>query len=311
MQLRFSLLFLAVVLALSSPFSAAAAPRVVVSIKPIHSLVANLMAGVAEPYLLIEGGGSPHGYSLRPSEARALNAAELVVWVGPELESFLEKSVTSLSSEARQLQLAVSMPDLLLPARTGGDWAEHADDDNGQGLLHAHGFDPHLWLGLPQARRIAELATTALIAIDAEHADQYRANAIQLQKRLDALQTELEEKLGPVRNIPYVVFHDAFQYFEKTFRLNTVGAVTLDPGRKPGIRRILEIRKQIRRLNARCVFSEPQFEPRLIKTVVEGTGTATGTLDPVGAELVPGPDAYFILMDNLAKDLNQGLRQEN
>lgn len=307
---RFPLLLsIALLVFFNSSSAAAGPPRVVVSIKPIHSLVANLMVGIGDPDLLIEGGGSPHGYALRPSEARALSEADLVVWVGPELESFLQKALQSLSSDARKLQLAASMPEMLLPARTGGGWTAQADDHAGEAHHHAHDFDPHIWLGLPQARRIAELATNELIAIDPANADRYRANAVTLQKRLQALQTDLELELAQVREIPYVVFHDAFQYFEKTYQLNAVGALTLDPERKPGIRRVLEIREQIRRLKARCVFSEPQFEPRLIQTVVEDTGAATGTLDPVGAELDPGPDAYFTLMHNLATDLSKGLRQ--
>lgn len=308
---RFPLLLSIALLVFFSSWSAAAdPPRVVVSIKPIHSLVANLMTGIAEPDLLIEGGGSPHGYALRPSEARALSEADLVVWVGPELESFLQKALQSLSSDSRKLQITAGMPEMLLPARTGGGWTEQADEHAGEAHHHAHDFDPHIWLGLPQARRIAELATRELVAIDPANADRYRDNAVTLQKRLQALESELEEKLAPVRDIPYIVFHDAFQYFEKAFRLNAVGALTLDPERKPGIRRVLEIREQIRRLKARCVFSEPQFEPRLVQTVVEDTGAASGTLDPVGAELAAGPDAYFILMRNLATDLSKGLQQK-
>jgi len=312
MKHRLPLLFLAVLLAFSRPLAAAAAePQVVVSIKPIHSLVAGLMAGIAEPHLLIAGGGSPHGYSLRPSEARALNAADLVVWVGPELESFLEKALQSLSGDARNLQLADRMPEMLLPARTGGKWEEHAEAHGEEAGHHGHEFDPHLWLGIPQAKRVVELAEAALIAVDPAHAAAYRSNAALLQKRLAELQAELEQRLASVKEIPYIVFHDAFQYFENTFQLNAVAAITLDPERKPGIRRILEIREQIRRLDARCVFSEPQFEPRLIRTVVENTGAATGTLDPVGAELAAGPDAYFTLMRNLATNLVTGLSQQD
>ncbi len=281
-----------------------AAPRVVVSIKPIHSLVANIMAGAETPTLLVKQGGSPHGYAMRPSEARALHQADLVIWVGPELESFLEKPLASGSK--RQLQLAAAMPDLLLPIRTGGQWQKqdqthHHNDD------HTREFDPHLWLGLAQAQRIATVTVAALIDIDPANRELYQANGKTLQHRLTRLQTELEQRLTPFADVPYVVFHDAYQYFETSFDMNAVGSVAIDPERSPGIRRILEIRSRIKDLDARCVFSEPQFEPRLVATVIEGTGAATADLDPVGADLPAGPDAYFTLMRNMGEALATGL----
>lgn len=304
-----SLLLISWALLAATPSMAAPeAPRVVVSIKPIHSLVSSIMTGIGSPLLLIKGGGSPHGYALRPSEARALNEAQLVVWVGPELESFLAKSLTSLGKQARQLQLTGAMPELLLPIRAGGNWEHHHDHSAEDHVMTpAGGFDPHLWLGPVQAKRITELAVAALGEIDPANRDRYRANGDRLQLRLDALQAELDRKLAPIRNTPYIVFHDAFQYFEHAFRLNAVGAVALNPARGPGLRRILEIRQTIRELNARCVFSEPQFEPRLVATIIEGTDTTTGVLDPIGATLPEGPDSYFILMNNLAEALIKGL----
>lgn len=286
-------------------------PRVVVSIKPVHSLVAGIMAGAGEPLLLIKGGGSPHGYALRPSEARALNDAQLIIWVGPELESFLEKSLESLGSNARQLRLAASMQDLLLPARTGGVWEDHHNHSHAEHESEAEPeFDPHLWLGPAQAQRIAELTVAALSRVDPANRDLYRANGEKLQRRLQALQAELEQQLAPVADIPYLVFHDAYQYFEHAFDLNVIGSVTLNPERNPGIKRILEARRSIKQLGARCVFSEPQFEPRLVATVIENTGAATGILDPIGAALTEGPDTYFVLMRNLAEALVKGLQTE-
>lgn len=283
-------------------------PQVVVSIKPVHSLVASIMTGAGSPLLLIKGGGSPHGYALRPSEAQALNQARLIIWVGPELESFLEKSLHSIGKDAQQLRLAESMPDLLLPARAGGSWEKEDDHSAHSHASHLEeGIDPHLWLGPAQAKRIGALAVAALSEADPANRDLYRSNGEKLQQRLDALQLELAEKLAPVADVPYMVFHDAFQYFEHAFGLNVVGSVTLNPERSPGIRRILEIRNRIKQLGARCVFSEPQFEPRLIATVIEDTGAATGTLDPIGAALPEGADTYFILMRDLADALSEGL----
>jgi zinc transport system substrate-binding protein len=305
-------LLLAVLILLPSTSWNAERPsvRVVVSIKPIHSLVANIMAGVEPPQLLVRSGGSPHGYALRPSEARALHDAQLVIWVGPELESFLERPLKSLQTEIRQLRLADSLQGVLLPVRAGGHWEKphgHAHPENDAHA--AKDFDPHLWLGPAQAKRIVEVTVAALGDVDPANRDRYRTNGKKLQARLDALQVELAQQLAPVTDIPYIVFHDAYQYFEQAFDLNVVGSVTLDPERSPGIRRILEIRSTIRELGARCVFSEPQFEPRLVATVIEDTAAATGTLDPIGAELPEGPDAYFILMHNLADALVKGLQK--
>ena len=285
-----------------------AAPQVVVSIKPIHSLVANIMAGVAPPTLLVKQGGSPHGYAMRPSEARALHQADLVIWVGPELESFLEKPLAT--STRKQLQLAAAMPELLLPIRTGGQWQKqednhHHDDDDS----HVRAFDPHLWLGLTQAKQIGTATVAALSEIDPDHRALYQVNGVALQQRLTQLQVELEQKLAPDAATPYIVFHDAYQYFEKNFELNSVGSVAIDPERSPGIRRILEIRSRIKDLKARCVFSEPQFEPRLVATVIEGTGATTAALDPIGANLAAGPEAYFTLMRNMGEVLSRCLSE--
>lgn len=300
----------AYLLALSGTAWAAApqGPRVVVSIKPLHSLVAGVMQGVGEPQLLLQGGGSPHGYVLRPSEARLLNEAQLIVWVGPRLEGFLQKPLATLGGKARQLELAAELEALLLPVRAGGNW-----DSDGDGHDHGHGHAPqgsrdqHLWLDPLLAKQIVEKSAAALSAIDPAHQSEYRLNAARLQQRLDRLHDQLKTRLAPVRKIPYVVFHDAYQYFEAAYGLSAVGSLTIDPERKPGAKRIREIRARIQTLQARCVFSEPQFEPRLVATVTEGSQARSGVLDPIGAALPAGPEAYFLLLNALADNLVAGL----
>jgi len=294
---------------------AAEAPRVVVSLKPLQSLVAGVMAGVGEPRLLIQGGGSPHGYTLRPSEARILSEAQFVVWVGPGLESFLEKPLSTLAGKARQLELSRELEAEMLPVREGGFWETHASGeghgpgDAGEPAHHLHGErNQHLWLDPLLAKRIVAKTAAALTDIDPVHARQYQQNAARLETRLDTLNAGLKTRLAPVKNIPYIVFHDAYQYFEVAYDLNAVGSVTLSVDRKPGARRIGEIRQKIRSLNARCVFSEPQFEPRLVATVIEGTGARTGILDPLGAALPSGEECYFQLMNALADGLLAGLQ---
>ncbi|WP_298039461.1 zinc ABC transporter substrate-binding protein [uncultured Desulfuromonas sp.] len=290
-----------------APARADSPPRVVASILPIHSLVASVMAGVGQPTLLVKGGGSPHSYALRPSEARSLARADLVVWVGPELESFLEKPLSSLGGGAKLLTLAAALEGELLAAREGGGWEEggsHAKSHHG----HGHGAtDPHFWLDPRLAGRVAGLLAEALGEADPAHRERYRENGAALVERLEGLYVEMQERIAPVREVPYVVFHDAFQYLERTFELRAAGALTINPDRKPGARRLREIRAEIRRLEARCVFSEPQFEPRLVAAVIEGTGARSGELDPLGAKLSPGPEAYFELLRRLAASLEEGL----
>ena len=299
-------------------------PRVVVSIKPLHSLVAGVMQGVGEPQLLVKGGGSPHGYTLRPSEALALADAQLIVLVGTELEGFMQKPLATLASNARQLALAEEMASQLLPAREGGSWERHLQhhaetrdethpEDHGhheETLKHEHEaeeLDPHLWLNPLLAKQVVILVRDALSDIDPGRKDLYARNAARILQQLDLLHTELQTLLTPVKDVPYLVFHDAYQYFEAAYGLNAVGSITVDPERRPGVRRVREIREKINRLGARCLFSEPQFESSLVATIIEGSGTKTAILDPLGADLSQGPEAYFQLLKNLAENLRNGL----
>lgn len=289
------------------------APVVVVSIKPLHSLVAGVMQGVATPLLLVKGGGSPHGYVLRPSEARALAKAQLVVWVGEDLESFLQKPLSTLGQSALQLKLSEQLQGNLLVKRQGGSWEGHAhkhsNEEGSAGLNMQHqNPDLHLWLDPALAKQIVILTDKWLSEIDPTHSSQYGSNTKALIKKLDQLDQKLRKQLTPVKDVPYIVFHAAYQYFEAAYGLAAVGSITIDPERQPGAKRIKEIRQKIKQLNARCVFSEPQFKSRLIATVIEGTDAKTGTLDPLGADLTAGPEAYFQLMTRMGDNLYEGLK---
>jgi zinc transport system substrate-binding protein len=279
----------------------AAAPDVVVSIKPIHSLVAGVMAGVGEPQLIVSGGSSPHVYSLRPSDARKIEGAQLVFWVGPILEGFLEKPLTSLAGKAEIVELDYAPGVALLPARHGGDW--EADDDEHAHAASAAEQDGHLWLDPENAKAIVRLAEAKIAALDPANAPRYASNAAALAQRLDALDARLRQRLAPVRGRPFVVFHDAYQYLERRYGLKAIGSITVSPEHLPGAQRIQAIHAKVAALGAACVFSEPQFEPRLVGTVIEGTHARTGVLDPEGASLHAGPELYFTLVDDLADAL--------
>jgi zinc transport system substrate-binding protein len=286
---------------------------VVASIAPLHSLAAGVMAGVAEPRLLIAANASPHAYALRPSDARALSQAELVLWVGEGLENTMIQALASLSGKARLITLEQAEGVWHLDARKGGEWEgheAHGHHHHGEHADHGEEYDSHLWLAPANARRIVELLRDALLELDPTHASHYQQNAKGMLVEIDALERRLNEQLAPVRQRPFIVFHDAYQYFEQSFELQAVGAITLSPERAPGARRLAEIRRVIAERQAVCVFSEPQFRPAVVKVALEGSTARHGELDPLGSTLAPGAGQWFQLMQGLADSLQQCLAQE-
>ena len=258
----------------------AEAPSVVVSVKPLHAIVAAVMKGGAPPQLLVKGGASPHDYALRPSDAAALNDARMVVWVGEAFELFLTKPLDALAHKARVVTLEEFVGD---------------------------GENPHIWLDPDNAREIARRVAEALSDLDPDNSDRYETNAAGFSERLDLLDEELRTILAPVADEPYLVFHDAYGAFEGRYGLAMVGAVTINPQHKPGVKRIVALRETIRETGARCLFGEPQFTPALLDTLIEGGEARIAILDPLGATLTPGPEAYFTLMRNLAEGLRDCL----
>nr|CAD6616343.1 zinc ABC transporter substrate-binding protein [Rhizobium sp. TCK] len=319
-------LFLASSILLSAS-AATAAPEVVVSIKPIHSLVASIMKGVGEPKLIVEGAASPHTFTMRPSNARAVEGADMVFWMGPGMEAFLKKPLEALASDATVVELDDAEGLTKLPFREAGAFEAHEHDDEGHGHDHEetaeddpghddhaggpaedhhhdHGeFDTHLWLDPMNAKAMAAAIEKALAEADPENAEAYAANLVSLNGRIDALDKEIAETIAPVKDKPLVVFHDAYQYFENHYGVRVVGSVTVSPEVMPGAERVQEIRRKVQELDAACVFAEPQFEPKLIQVVTEGTDARSGTLDPEGATLTEGSDLYFDLMRSIATNL--------
>lgn len=297
---------------------AVAAPQVVASIKPIHSLVAAVMEGVGSPALIVKGAASPHTYAMKPSDAKALASADVVVWIGPEFEGFLAKPLAS-AKKATVVELMDAPGMTLLDAREGGAWEPH-DHGHEHGHDHkhdhkadlgGHGHDEvnsHIWLSPANAKRIVAVTADALSAKDPANAGTYAANAARTATALDALDGELKTALAPVAGRPFVVFHDAYQYFEAAYGLSGVGAITVNPDRRPSAKRLAAIRDKIKSLGAVCVFAEPQFEPTLVNTVVEGTQARTGTLDAEAADIAEGPDLYPTLMRRLASSLTGCLK---
>ncbi|OEC97742.1 MULTISPECIES: zinc ABC transporter substrate-binding protein ZnuA [unclassified Rhizobium] len=298
-------------LLVSTTATAADAPKVVVSIKPIHSLVAAVMQGVGTPDLIVDGAASPHAYALKPSNARNLQEAKVVFWVGPGMEAFLQKPLAALGTNATVVELDDAPGIAKLKFREGGAFEPHDDgdeheasDDHAHDHDHDHGeFDTHLWLDPHNAKAMVAEITTSLVAADPANALTYEANQKTLDDKLDALDMEIASTLAPVKDKPFIVFHDAYQYFEHRYGVRVSGSITVSPETIPGAQRVAEIHSKVADLGATCVFAEPQFEPKLVKVVLEGTSAKSGVLDPEAATLPQGPDLYFDLMRGIASSL--------
>jgi zinc transport system substrate-binding protein len=320
---RFKCLFAAVAasIALGAASTAATAEmKVVVTIKPIHSLVIRLMEGIGTPALLIEGAASPHAFSLKPSDVRRVNAADVFIRVSEGLEPFTGKIVKALP-ESVQLVTLEETPGLeLLELRRSGTFEPHRDDVGGAshvthaGEVHEEGMrhsvkDGHIWLDPDNAKAIVTHLARVLSARAPADADKLKENARRLNAEIDALAATIEAETKPLKDKPFVVFHDAYQYFEKRFGLDAVGSITVGPEVQPSAKRLAELRRKIRTLKAVCVFAEPLFQPNLVAAVSEGTNARAGTLDPEGMTLAPGAGLYFELMRNLAAGLKSCLEQ--
>lgn len=281
-----------------------AAPRVLATIKPVHSLVAGVMQGVGTPELLIQGALSAHSYELKPSDALKLRRAGVIFEVGPDMETYLIDPIKALGGHATVVALEHAPGVRLLPARRGGLWGEGDEHGHWHGHSHGHGpNDPHIWLDPRNAIAMTRAIAATLVRHDPAHAAAYRRNEAHQIALLKGLDRELAARLAPIRHRPYMVFHDAYHYFENRYGLDSVGAVTVAPGRPVGTRRVLELREAIADGRVVCLFREPQFPPKLIDALDEGTKARIGVLDPLGADLRPGPGLYPRLMRNLAQSL--------
>ena len=310
--------------------------KVVASIKPIHSLASYLMDGVGKPKLIVDGYASPHGFSLKPSHAKMLQEADIVFWVGEDIENFLEKPLGSIAKNAEKIELLdiKGLKKLKFRERNvfeGHDDHGHKEDDHDDHAKkedghddehkdehghdddhkkeghdehghegHAHGeFDPHIWLDPLNAKVILKEMTKHLIENDQMNASVYKDNLKKANKDLDKLVKQVKSELN--KDFKSIVFHDAYQYFEKRFKVNVLGAFTVNTDVLPGAEQLKEIREIIEHDKVTCVFSEPQFNPDIINAVAKDMNISTGVLDPLGATLTPGKNLYFDLIKNMSK----------
>ena len=289
---------------------------VVTSIKPLHSLTSYIMEGVGEPELIIDGVASPHNFQIKPSHAKMLQNADLVIWIGEDLESFLPTALKSIPKDAVVFELLDQSGLKKLKfreknifeghddhghdehAKKEDDHDDHGHDDHG----HGHGsFDPHIWLAPANAKVIVKKVTNQLSKIDKDNASTYKANSKKVIKDLDGLIKEVKNEIN--KDASFVVFHDAYQYFEKRFGLSVIGALTVNPDVMPGAEQLSEIREVIEHEKAKCIFSEPQFNPNIINSIASDTGVKTGVLDPLGANIDKGKNMYFDLIKDMSNSL--------
>ena len=299
--------------------------KVVTSIKPIHSLASYIMDGVGSPGLIVDGYNSPHSFQLKPSHAKMLEQADIIFWIGEDLENFLEKPLATIAKKAEKIELLEIKGIKKLKFRERNIFEEHeGHDDHGHDAKkeehddhghdakkeehddhddHGHGeYDPHIWLDPINAKVILNEITEHLIENDSKNAATYKSNLAKAKSEIDKLIIDVITETNT--DLSYVVFHDAYQYYENRFNVNILGAMTVNPDVMPGAEQIHEIHEVIEHDNVSCILSEPQFNPDIIKSIAKDTSVKTGVLDPLGANLKPGKDLYFDLIRNMSSSFN-------
>ena len=309
--------------------SANADVKVVTSIKPIHSLASYVMDGVGKPDVIVDGYNSPHGFSLKPSHAKMLENADLVIWVGEDLEAFLEKPLNTIAKKAKNIEVMDLKGIKKLEFREKNifeghddhghdehkdehkehghdehkdEHKEHGHDEHKEKDAHEghhHGeHDPHVWLDPMNAKVIIKEITKQLVQLDSKNSATYKANSKKALADIDMLTKAIKKDLN--KDLRFVVFHDAYQYFENRFNIKVLGALTVNTDVMPGAEQLSEIREVIEHEKVNCIFSEPQFNPSIIKSIAKDTKVKTGILDPLGAKLDKGKNLYFDLLNDMA-----------
>lgn len=280
-------------------------PSILVTIKPIHSLVSGLTLGISRPALLIEGTQSPHDYALKPSDRRLLNEADLIIYTGPAIEGFMHTLENKL--DKKRLLALSELPGIkTLPVRPQHSLKQEMDHDHHH---HDSAIDGHIWLSIENAKTISQQLYQWLIKIDGDNRDRYTTNLQRQLDELNALQGQIRQQLIPVKQKPFMIYHDAFQYFEQEFGLQRSFFVTPSPEQQPGIKQVQHLRSIIRENKLKCIFYEPPYVPGILKTITEDQPVKVLPLDPTGAQLTADDRLYFTLMHNIASQLQTCLSQ--
>lgn len=299
MKRIFNLILTIMALICANQATAADHPTIMVSIKPFYNLCAKVMLSVGKPQLLLQNNASPHDYHLKPSDIKLINSSDLIIWGGPELEGYLQKPIANTDS-SKDLNLA-KLPGLkLLALRTSTNWEEDHHDHAHHDHSHDHDVhDSHFWLDPDNAIVIVKAVAKRLTDLDPQHAAIYTKNANDFVHEIKQHNITWRQQLSVMQNKPFIVFHDAYQYFDKFFGLNGVGSISLNPEIPPSAQRIQDIQSLLNTQQVKCIFSEPQFNYKIIDTLTDGLNIYHGQLDPLGQDADTGPKGYFILIDKL------------
>ena len=291
-------------LGLAASLAAPAHAAVVASVKPLGFIAAAIADGVTPVEILLPDGASEHDYSLRPSDIKRLQGADLVVWVGPEMEAFMPKAVAQLPAQKSvELSELATVKPLLI---RGAEEDEHDHDEASASVdehqhSHHHGeYNMHLWMSPEIARQSAVAIHAKLLELMPQSRDKLDANLQHFEAELASADTQIESQLAPVKGKGYFVFHDAYSYFEKHFGLTPTGHFTVNPEIQPGAQRLHQIRTELVEQKAVCVFAEPQFRPAVIDAVARGTKVRSGTLDPLGIDITVAKDSYVKFLSQLS-----------
>ncbi|MEJ2177343.1 MAG: zinc ABC transporter substrate-binding protein [Gammaproteobacteria bacterium] len=304
-------LTLAILVAFIPWHALSAAPRVVVSIAPVHSLVQAVLGKVGEPVLLLRSNQSPHSGSLPPSAVRAIVSADLVVWVGPSLEGVLVKLLGQLPSD--RIVTLIETRDMKLLNNRGvmirhESAHEHRHDHKHEATDRRTSIDPHIWLSTTNAIAIVEVVARWLSEHDGANASVYRKNKAVVVEKIKRLREELAMELESVKGLNFFTFHDAYQYFEDDFEIRSSASVSVDPENLPGARHLDDLLNYLKTEDVRCIFTEPQFDSDAVDVLSENSHVGVGTLDPLGVELIPSKEMWFELMRNLVNNFTACLR---
>lgn len=262
---------------------------VLTSIKPIQMITQEIMLGVGDPDVLLTSNASPHDYALKPSDVKKIKDADLVIWYGKDLEPFLANVL-----EKQPSTIELSKIDGLALREFSHDGDDHDGHDHGN-------YDPHFWLGHQPTLQVAKYIANQLSKMDEENAKLYQANYHNFEQKYAAKKSEITDRLAPVKHHGYYVFHDAYGYFEQDYELNHLGHFTVSPERKPGAKTLIKIRNKLKAQEAKCVFSEPQYTPAVIQSVMRGSPAKLGVLDPVASDITVEAGSYFEFIDQISQ----------
>ena len=299
-----TLLFAAFSAALWGTTAMQANAAVVASLKPIGFIASAIADGVTETQVLLPDGASEHDYSLRPSDAKRLQNADLVVWIGPEMEAFMDKTASAFP-DAKKVTISAlpGVKPLLMKGADDDDHDhdhDHADAQKGDTDHHHGEYNMHLWLSPEIARLSAVAIHDKLVELMPQSRAKLDANLKDFEAQLAATDKQVGNELAPLKGKGYFVFHDAYGYYEKHYGMTSLGHFTVNPEIQPGAQRLHEIRTQLVEQKATCVFAEPQFRPAVVEAVARGTTVRMGTLDPLGTNIQLGKTSYMAFLSQLA-----------